>query len=89
MLDLKPKFRRLAGHPNAEYRSRQEESLTAIMQHSLHLLVVIATGIGKSILFILLASVSSGSVTIVIAPLSLLQDDMLNRYDQLSIPSAK
>jgi superfamily II DNA or RNA helicase len=42
------------------------------MQYSLRLLVVIGTGIGKSMLFILLASVSSSSVIIVIAPLSLL-----------------
>jgi superfamily II DNA helicase RecQ len=48
------------------------------MQHSLCLLVVIATGIGKSILFILLVLVSLGSVTIVIVLLSLLQDNMLN-----------
>jgi superfamily II DNA helicase RecQ len=59
------------------------------MQHSLRLLVVMGTGIGKSMLFMLPASVSSGGVTIVIAPLSLLQDDMLDRCDRLSIPSAK
>jgi superfamily II DNA helicase RecQ len=47
------------------------------------------TGIGKSMLFMLLASVSSGGVTIVIAPLSLLQDDMLDRCDRLGISSAK
>jgi superfamily II DNA helicase RecQ len=89
VLDLKPEFRQLAGYANAEYRSRQEESLTAIIQHSLYLLVVIGTGIGKSILFMLLASVFSSGVTIVIAPLSLLQNDMLDRCDRLSIPSAK
>jgi superfamily II DNA helicase RecQ len=48
------------------------------MQHSLRLLVVIATGIGKSMLFMLPASVSSGSVMIVISPLKLLQDNMLD-----------
>lgn len=89
MLDLKPEFRRIAGHPDAEYRGRQQESLNAIMQHSLRLLVVMATGMGKSMLFMLPASVSPGGVTIVIAPLNLLQDDMLDRCDQLGIPSAK
>jgi superfamily II DNA helicase RecQ len=59
------------------------------MQHSLRLLVVIATGIGKSMLFMLLASVSSSSVTIVISPLKLLQDDMLDQCNQLRIPSAR
>jgi hypothetical protein len=88
-LDLKPEFRRLAGHPEAEYRGRQEESLRAIMQHSLRLLVVMATGIGKSMLFMLPAAVSPGGVTIVISPLNFLQDDMLSRCDKLGIPSAK
>jgi superfamily II DNA helicase RecQ len=48
-----------------------------------------ATGRGKSMLFMLPASVSSGGVTVVIAPLNLLQDDMLDRCDRLGIPSAK
>jgi superfamily II DNA helicase RecQ len=59
------------------------------MQHSLRLLVVIATGMGKSMLFMLPVSVSSSGVTIVISPLKLLQDDMLNRCDQLRILSAR
>jgi superfamily II DNA helicase RecQ len=52
-------------------------------------LVVIATGDDKTMLFMLPASVSSGGVTIVISPLKLLQDDMLDRCDQLGIPSAR
>jgi superfamily II DNA helicase RecQ len=59
------------------------------MQHSLRLLVVMATGMGKSMLFMLPALVSSGGVMIVISPLKLLQDDMLDRCDQLGIPSAR
>jgi superfamily II DNA helicase RecQ len=89
MLDLKPAFRRLAGHPDAEYCGRQQESLNAIMQHSLRLLVVMGTGRGKSMLFMLLALVSSGGVMIVIMLLTLLQDDVLNRCNWLGIPSAK
>jgi superfamily II DNA/RNA helicase len=89
LLDLKPEFRRIAGRPDAEYRGRQQDSLTAIMQHSLRLLVVMATGSGKSMLFMLPAAVSAGGVTIVIAPLNLLQDDLLDRCDRLGIPSAR
>lgn len=40
-------------------------------------------------LFMLPASVSSRGVTVVITPLTLLQDDMLDRCDQLGIPSAR
>ncbi|KAF2844431.1 hypothetical protein T440DRAFT_523512 [Plenodomus tracheiphilus IPT5] len=59
------------------------------MQHSLRLLVVMATDMGKSMLFMLPASVSPGSVTIIKAPLNLLQDDLRDRCDQLSMPIAK
>jgi superfamily II DNA helicase RecQ len=59
------------------------------MQHSLRLLVVMATGMGKSMLFMLPAAVSPGGVTVVISPLNLLQNDMLDRCDQLGIPSAR
>jgi superfamily II DNA helicase RecQ len=48
------------------------------MQHSLCLLVVMATGMGKSMLFMLPAAVSLGGVTVVISPLNLLQNDMLD-----------
>jgi len=89
VLDLKPAFQRLAGRPNAEYRGVQEASLQAIMQHSLRLLVVMATGMGKSMLFMLPASVSPGGVTVVIAPLTLLLDDLLDRCQRLAIPSAR
>jgi superfamily II DNA helicase RecQ len=59
------------------------------MQHSLCLLVVIVTGIGKSMLFMLPALVSSSGVMIVILLLKLLQDNMLDRCDQLGIPSVR
>jgi superfamily II DNA helicase RecQ len=48
-----------------------------------------ATGDSKSMLFMLLTLVSSGGVIIVISPLKLLQDDMLDCCDQLGIPSAR
>jgi superfamily II DNA helicase RecQ len=59
------------------------------MQHSLRLVVVMATGIGKSMLFVLPADTDAGGVTIVIVPLNMLQNDLLDRCDKLSIPSAK
>jgi superfamily II DNA helicase RecQ len=52
-------------------------------------LVVIATSDDKTMLFMLPASVSSGGVTIVILLLKLLQDNMLDRCDQLGILSAR
>ncbi|KAK1920511.1 hypothetical protein P3342_008272 [Pyrenophora teres f. teres] len=48
MVDLKAEFKRLAGRPDAEYRGKQEESLKAVMQRRLRVLVVMATGAGKT-----------------------------------------
>jgi superfamily II DNA helicase RecQ len=89
MVDLKAEFRRLAGRPDAEYRGKQEEGLRAVMQRRLRVLVVMATGTGKSMLFMLPASVSPGGITIVVAPLNALQDDLQDRCDELGIPCAK
>ncbi|UPX20280.1 uncharacterized protein EKO05_0010517 [Ascochyta rabiei] len=89
MVDLKAEFRRLAGRPDAEYRGKQEESLKAVMQRRLRVLVVMATGTGKSMLFMLPASVSPGGVSVVVAPLNALRDDLQDRCDQLGIPCAK
>jgi len=88
MVDLKAEFRRLAGRPDAEYRGKQEEGLRAVMQRRLRVLVVMATGTGKSMLFMLPASVSPGGVTVVVAPLNALRDDLQDRCDQLGIPCA-
>lgn len=87
--DLKPEFRRLAGRLDAEYRGKQEECLQAIVQRRLRVLAVMATGTGKSMLFMLPASVSPGGVTVVIAPLNALRDSLQDRCDQLGIPCAK
>ncbi|PVH91867.1 hypothetical protein DM02DRAFT_734000 [Periconia macrospinosa] len=88
-VDLKAEFRRLAGRPDAEYRGKQEESLRAVVQRRLRVLVVMATGTGKSMLFMLPASVSPDGVTVVVAPLNALRDDLQDRCDQLGIPCAK
>lgn len=89
MVDLKAEFKRLAGRPDAKYRGKQEESLKAVMQRRLRVLVVMATSTGKSMLFMLPASVSPDGVTVVVAPLNALRDDLQDRCDQLSIPCAK
>lgn len=88
-VDVKAAFRRLAGRPDAVYRGKQEEGLRAVMQRRLRVLVIMATGMGKSMLFMLPASVSPGGVTVVIAPLNALRDDLQDRCDKLGIPCAK
>ena len=51
----------------------------------MRVLVVIATAAGKSTLFMLLAAISSSSVTIVIAPLNSLQDNLIERCIEIGI----
>lgn len=53
------------------------------------MLAVMATGTGKSMLFMLPASVSPDGVTVVIAPLNALRDSLQDRCNQLGIPCAK
>jgi superfamily II DNA helicase RecQ len=87
--DLKSEFRRIAGRPDAEYRGKQEECLRAIVQRRLRVLAVMATGTGKSMLFMLPTSLSTGGITVVVAPLIALRDSLQDRCDELGIPCAK
>ena len=68
----------------SQFRSVQEPAIRAIMQQKSLIVVVIGTGAGKSILFILPASCSTG-VTIIIVPLVLLREDLTRRYEEAGI----
>jgi superfamily II DNA helicase RecQ len=52
-------------------------------------LVVIATSARKSMLFMLPTTIASTSVTVVIAPLNALRDDLLDRCEKIGIKAAK
>ncbi|USP80403.1 hypothetical protein yc1106_07677 [Curvularia clavata] len=69
-------------------RFRREQSLAAIVNRRLCVLVVMGTGSGKSTLFMLLAALSLGGVTVVIAPLNALRQDLQDRCDRLGIRCA-
>jgi superfamily II DNA helicase RecQ len=59
------------------------------MQRRLRVLVVIATGTSKSMLFMLPTSVSLGGIIIIIALLNALQDNLQDCCNELSISCAK
>lgn len=88
-VDLKASFQAFSNDPTAEFRSRQQDALEAICQRKLRVLVVMATGVGKSLLFMLPAALISGGYTIVIAPLNALRDNLVDRCEMASIPCAK
>ena len=90
-IDLIAQLKRLVGRPEATFQSVQEEGLKAIvMERRLRVLVIMATGSGKSMLFMLPAAVSpEGGVTIVIVPLTSLRADLKDRCDRLGIRCAE
>jgi superfamily II DNA helicase RecQ len=82
-VDVEEELRRMVGG-QAQFRSVQRPALQAIMQHKSPVVAIMGTGAGKSILFMLPASVSSG-VTVVVVPLVSLREDMKARCDKLGI----
>jgi superfamily II DNA helicase RecQ len=62
----------------AAFCSVQKPAIQAIMQYKSPVVAIIGIGVGKSVLFMLPASVSSG-VTIVVVPLVALRFDMKER----------
>jgi len=69
-------------------RSVQGEALQAVQEGQSPIVVVMPTGAGKSVLFMLPAFVQVGGVTIVVVPLKALRADMIARCGGLSIRCA-
>jgi superfamily II DNA helicase RecQ len=88
-VDLKAFLQTFTHDPTATLRSQQEDALEAIRQRKLRILVVMGTGAGKSLLFMLPAAAIQSGYTVVIAPLNSLLDNLLQRCQRAGIPSAK
>jgi len=73
--------------PHVEFRPKQEEVLRAVYDGLSPILAIMPTGSGKSLSFILPTSYEFSGTTIVVMPLSALQEDMLSRTTKLSIPT--
>ncbi|KAG9241062.1 P-loop containing nucleoside triphosphate hydrolase protein, partial [Calycina marina] len=69
----------------AEFRGLQEPALRAIMKGKSPILVIMGTGAGKSLLFMLPAKCVSNGTTIVITPLVSLQNDLVERCQKTGI----
>ena len=78
-------LRVLMGDETADFRGIQREALQHIMRREPKVLVIMGTGVGKSLLFMLPASASPAGTTIVVVPLVALRDDMKKRCDGLGI----
>jgi superfamily II DNA helicase RecQ len=64
---------------SAAFRGLQESALRAIIKNKSPMLVIMGTGAGKSLLFMLLARTVSAGTTVVVTPLISLQDDLADR----------
>ena len=85
-MDLDQGLRDLNG-PDAKFRGIQRKALKAIVAGTRRMMVIMGTGRGKSLLFMLPAKVSKGGLSIIIVPLNSLRDDMKRRCDEAGIES--
>ena len=83
-VNIQGKLKELMGE-NAEFRGLQEKAMHAIMTGQSPIVSVMATGEGKSMLFMLPAYCVSGGTTIVIILLCLLQEDLERRCREARI----
>jgi len=86
--DLERQLKRLVG-PRAEFRGLQRLGLEAIMQRQLRVLIIMRTGGGKSLFFMLPAASTRTGVTIVIIPLNSLREDLKDRCNKAGISCAE
>lgn len=77
-VDLKDELEAMYGH-KAVFRGKQEEALAAIMDRKPAVLIIMPTGAGKSLLYMLPARASPEGTTIVISPLISLTEDQKQR----------
>ncbi|KAK3617752.1 hypothetical protein LTR22_026629 [Elasticomyces elasticus] len=86
-IDIGAQLKRIVGE-RAEFRGMQQPALTAIVARTWRVLVVMRTGGGKSLLFMLPAAGSQDGVTVVVVPLNALRADLTQRCERAGIPCA-
>lgn len=80
-------LRRMMKNPNATFKSAmQAEAFSTVAHRKQDVLAVMATGSGKSLLFLLPAFIEKQKVTVVILPLLSLIQDMTRRCQEHDIP---
>ena len=83
-VNIHAKLKELMGE-KAEFRGLQEKTMHAIMTGQSPIVNIMATGEGKSMLFMLPAYCVSGGTTVVIVPLCSLQEDLERRCREARI----
>jgi superfamily II DNA helicase RecQ len=70
---------------NMQFRGKQQVALRAILDGKSPIIVVMPTGGGKSLMFMLPASVKDAGTTVVVTPLIALKQNMLKRCWELGL----
>lgn len=83
-IDLDVELKRAFGE-DAEFRGQQRAALEAIIRGDARVVAIMATGEGKSMLFMLPAICVRGGMTIVVLPLISLRQDMMRRCRKLGL----
>jgi RecQ family ATP-dependent DNA helicase len=87
-VNIDRELRRLYGD-HVQFRGKQRQAVDAIMQNKSPVFVVMGTGQGKSLCFMLPAASCAGGITVVVVPLVSLLGDMVGRCEQLGIACAE
>jgi superfamily II DNA helicase RecQ len=82
--DLQAALQQLMGR-DTEFRGKQQAALRAIMDGKSPIILVMPTGGGKSLMFMLPASVKDAGTTVVVTPLIALKQDMQKRCRELGL----
>jgi superfamily II DNA or RNA helicase len=78
--------RKLYNRQDIEWKSAdQERALTTIMSWTEHVVVILPTGAGKSLLFMLPCTLAGAGITVLVVPLVALRGDLLRRLRELWI----
>lgn len=83
-MDATVQLQRMLG-PTAQFRGIQEDAIHSIVAGESPVVAVMATGAGKSLLFMLPAWIEQGGTTVVVVPLVALREHMAVRCRQLGI----
>ena len=81
---LDEQLQRVMG-PTARFRGVQEAAIKAIVSGDSPVVAVMATGGGKSLLFMLPAACSTGGMTVVVVPLISLRQDLRRRCEAMGM----
>lgn len=82
-------LRRMYNRDDIDFRGKQREGLEAIVAGEPYITVIMRTGGGKSLMFMLPAFASEDGVTVVIVPIVSLREDLWERCKAQGIPCAQ